>query len=219
MKPDFEIKKVKCYNVDCMEFMKDVPDNYYELAIVDPPYGIGMDKTHFTTKSSKTDANNYGNKKWDSAVPNDDYFIELKRISKHQIIWGVNYFNNLSGGRIVWDKDNGNSIHSDCELAYQSFTNSVRKVKIRWQGMLQQNMKEKEHRIHPTQKPVALYKWILTKYAKDGDKIIDTHGGSFSSACACLDMGYDIDICEIDKEYFDNAVERLKNNVQDYLEF
>ncbi len=217
MKPDYQIKNVKLYCRDNMEFMKQVPDNYYNLAIVDPEYGIGMDGGKIGGDNAG-EAKKYTKKEWDSKIPDDFYFAELKRISKHQIIWGVNYFKNLQGGRIVWNKDNTGNF-SDCELAYQSFTTSVRMVKIRWNGMLQQNMKEKETRIHPTQKPVSLYKWILQKYAKPGDKIFDSHGGSFSSACACLDMGFDFDGCEIDREYFDNAVERLKNNVQEYLDF
>ena len=217
MKPDYQIKNVKLYCCDNMEFMEQVPDNYYNLAIVDPEYGIGMDGGKIGGDNAG-EAKKYTKKEWDSKIPDDFYFAELKRISKHQIIWGVNYFKNLQGGRIVWNKDNTGNF-SDCELAYQSFTTSVRMVKIRWNGMLQQNMKEKETRIHPTQKPVSLYKWILQKYAKPGDKIFDSHGGSFSSACACLDMGFDFDGCEIDREYFDNAVERLKNNVQEYLDF
>lgn len=225
MKPDFQIKKVKLYNCDNKDFMREIPDNFYDLAIVDPPYGIGASNSNFIRKGKQTgkskcvSGEKYTPKQWDNAVPNDDFFNELKRVSKNQIIWGVNYFNNLSGGRIVWDKDNGENLYSDCELAYQSITNGIRKVKIRWHGMLQQNMMEKEKRIHPTQKPVGLYKWCLTKYAKTGNKIIDTHGGSCSIGCACLDMDFDIDICEIDKEYFDKAVMRLKNNVQDYFAF
>jgi len=225
MKPDFEIKKVKCYNVDCMAFMKEVPDNYYELAIVDPPYGINADKKNSdnTKKSSKsaTESKYYGNQNWDNNVPTEKYFIELMRVSKHQIIWGVNYYPYpmLTGGRLYWHKNVSMPTYSDGELAYCSLINKLTYIELTWHGMIQNNMAEKEQRIHPTQKPVQLYKWILNTYAKQGDKIIDTHGGSFSSACACLDMGFDIDICEIDKEYFNDAVNRLKNNVQEYLEF
>ena len=219
MKPDFEIKKVKCYNVDCMEFMKIIPDNFYELAIVDPPYGIGAGSNNFKNGTSKGNTIGYREIDWDSIIPDKSYFTELKRISKHQIIWGGNYFAHLlepSRGWIVWDKGTGKNSYADGELAYTSFDKVLKIIKKTWVGA---NAKDTVVRIHPTQKPVALYKWTLTKYAKFGDKILDTHGGSFSSACACLDMGFDIDICEIDKEYFDNAVNRLKNNVQEYLEF
>ena len=216
IQPDFELKTVRLFNIDCMLFMKEIPDNYYELAIVDPPY---MNVFSIPASNNCSEVKRNYNLKTLNEQPKDEYFIELKRISKNQIVWGVNYYKFYLGcGRIVWDKDN-TGVYSDCELAYHSFSNVTRKFKYRWNGMLQQNMKEKESRIHPTQKPRDLYKWILTKYAKPTDKIFDSHGGSFSSACACLDMGFEFDGCEIDKEYFDNAVERLKNNVQDYFEF
>ena len=138
-------------------------------------------------------------------------------MSKNQIIWGANHFieripNANSSCWIVWDKDNGESDFADCELAYCSFKTSVRKVKIRWNGLLQQDMKNKETRIHPTQKPVALYKWILNKYAKQGDKILDTHLGSGSIAIACHDLEYDLTACELDKEYYDAAIKRINNH-------
>ena len=134
---------------DCQELMKHIGDKEYELACVDPPYGIGASNKNFirlgkqTGKSKYVSGINYKPKKWDETIPNDKYFFELKRISQNQIIWGVNNFNNLIGGRIVWDKDNSDNKYSDCELAYQSFTKGIRKVKIRWHGMLQENMKEK----------------------------------------------------------------------------
>ncbi len=124
-----------------------------------------------------------------------------------------NYFvENLTNSScwVVWDKDNGDSIHADCELAWTSFKTSVRKIKWLWHGMRQQNMKNKETRIHPTQKPIQLYRWILQNYAKAGDTILDTHGGSMSSAIACHMEGFELDICELDKEYFDAAVNRFK---------
>ena len=225
MQPDFELKTVRLFNCDCMAFMKDIPDNYYELAIVDPPYGIGADKKNSNnskkSKKSATESKFYGNQKWDSNVPTIKYFNELLRVSKNQIVWGVNYYpySMLVGGRLYWDKNVTMPTYSDGELAYCSLINKIASIELTWHGMLQQNMKEKENRIHPTQKPVQLYKWLLTNYANKGDKIFDSHGGSFSSACACLDMGFEFDGCEIDKEYFDNAVNRLKNNVQEYMEF
>jgi len=241
--PDFSIKNVRLYNIDCMAFMKDIPDNYYELAIVDPEYGIGADKP--STKPNICKQKNgkilavrspvYKHKDWDCQPADNKYFDELIRISQNQIIWGVNYYDyKLIGGRIIWDKLNGESDQFDCEIAYCSLNNRTDIIRYLWAGMFQGLCASKkiseaniqqgnkilnEKRIHPTQKPVALYKWLLTNYAKSGDKIIDTHGGSFSSACACLDLGFEFDGCEIDQEYFQNAVERLKNNVQEYFEF
>jgi len=205
---------VNFFNIDCMEFMKSKPDKCYDLAIVDPPYGIGMDSTHFKTKSSNAKPTDYGKKDWDNAIPNKEYFNELLRVSKHQIVWGGNYFvENLTNSScwVVWDKDNGDSIHADCELAWTSFKTAVKKVKWLWHGMRQQNVKNKEKRIHPTQKPIALYRWLLHNYAKPNDKILDTHGGSMSIAIACDMEGFDLDICEIDKDYFNAGVKRFEN--------
>lgn len=205
---------INFYNVDCMEFMKTIPDKYYDLAIVDPPYGIGEDgsKNHSRGKCAK--AKNYkafaGN---DLCAPSIEYFNELRRISKNQIIFGANHFISKipidSSCWFIWDKDNGESDFADCELAWTSFNTAVRRLKYRWAGMLQQNMKNKEFRIHPTQKPVDVYRWLLKNYAKPGDKIFDSHGGSMSIAIACDMEGFDLDICELDKEYFDSAVQRF----------
>jgi len=209
------MSNINFYNVDCNEFMRKTPDKYYDLAIVDPPYGIGEDgsKNHSRGKCAK--AKNYkafaGN---DLCAPNIEYFNELIRISKNQIIFGANHFISKipidSSCWIIWDKDNTGDF-ADCELAWTSFNTAVRKFKFRWNGMLQQNMKNKEYRIHPTQKPVDLYRWILKNYAKQGDKIFDYHGGSFSSAIACDTEGFDLDICELDKDYFNTAVQRFNN--------
>ena len=203
--------RIRFYNCDCMELMSS--GKVWDLAVVDPPYGIGMDKTHFKTKSSNSKPTDYNAKDWDRAIPNKEYFAELMRVSKNQIIWGGNYFvENLTNSScwVVWDKDNGDSIHADCELAWTSFKTGVRKIKWLWHGMRQQNMKNKETRIHPTQKPIALYRWIFKNYAKPTDHILDTHGGSMSSAIACHMEGFELDICELDKEYFDAAVNRFK---------
>ena len=198
--------------MDCMEGMKQFPDKYFELAIVDPPYGIKMDGGKIGGDNLGT-AKNYTKKNWDSSAPEQEYFNELKRVSKNQIIWGANHFINKipfdSPCWIVWDKDNTGNF-ADCELAYTSFPTAVRIFRYRWNGMLQENMKNKEHRIHPTQKPVELYQWLLTKYAKKGDKILDTHVGSASSLIACHEFGFDYVGFELDKEYFNKATERLK---------
>jgi len=219
----YRLPFLSLFHADCMEIMKQYPDKYFDLAIVDPPYGIGMDKTHFKTKSSNSKPTDYNAKDWDSAIPNKEYFAELMRVSKNQIIWGGNYFvENLTNSScwVVWDKDNGDSIHADCELAWTSFKTGVRKIKWLWHGMRQQNMKNKEQRIHPTQKPVALYRWLLQNYAKPGDKIIDTHFGSGSIALAVdkanrLDkMNLHLTACEIDKEYIDKAIKRISESIK-----
>ena len=207
--------KIELHNVDCLPFMKQCEDKQFDLAIVDPPYGIGMDKTHFKTKSSNAKPTEYGKKDWDNAIPSKEYFNELLRVSKNQIVWGGNYFvENLTNSScwVVWDKDNGDSIHADCELAWTSYNTGVRKVKYLWHGMRQQNMKNKEKRIHPTQKPKALYEWLLMNYAKTGNKIIDTHLGSGSIALACYDLKFDLVGIEIDSEYFQKASKRLEQH-------
>jgi len=163
--------------------MQRYPDKYFDLAVVDPPYGIGADIKNSTGKKqslkSATNSKNYGSTNWDSDIPTKEYFEELFRISKDQIIWGVNYypFDFLSGGRIYWDKCVSMPTYSDGELAYCSLLNSIKSVKIAWHGMIQQNMKEKEIRIHPTQKPVALYDWIYSKFLMGGGIVLDTHLG------------------------------------------
>ena len=205
-------------NEDNMELMARYPDNYFDLAIVDPPYGIGAGadaRQGIKFNKSATKRKNYGVKDWDKNTPSIEYFKEVIRVSKEQIIWGVNYYtiDLLAGGRIFWDKDTAEDYtNSDGELAFCSKINSVKKVKIRWNGMLQYDMKNKETRIHPTQKPVALYKWLLDKYAKQGDKILDTHLGSGSIAIACHDYGFDLTACELDKEYFDKTMQRINNH-------
>ena len=209
--------KINLHHTDCMDFMRDIPDGYYELAIVDPPYGIGEDGGDKKRGTKNIPSKIYTKKNWDSSVPPAEYFIELIRVSQNVIIWGANHFienipNANSSCWVVWDKDNTGDF-ADCELAWTSFKTAVRMFTFRWNGMLQGDMKNKENRIHPTQKPVALYKWILDKYAKPNDKILDTHGGSMSIAIACHDYGFDLDLCELDKEYFDKGVQRVKNHV------
>ena len=202
------------YNMDCMDGMKEFPDKYFDLAIVDVPYGIGEngDKNHTRTKLAK--AKDYkafsGN---DLRPPDRDYFEELFRVSKNQIIWGANHFIHLipydSSCWIVWDKDNGENDFADCELAWTSFDSAVRRFKYRWSGMLQEDMKNKEYRIHPTQKPVALYEWILSRYANDGDIILDTHVGSASSLIACYNTNHKFVGFELDEHYYELSKKRL----------
>lgn len=208
--------KISIYNCDCMELLKQTPDNYYGLSLVDPPYGIGEDGAKNHSRGKATKPTMYKAKSWDSSIPDAEYFKELKRVSRNQIIWGANHFiENIpkanSSCWIVWDKDNTGDF-ADCELAYASFNSAVRKFKFRWNGMLQEDMANKEVRIHPTQKPVLLYKWLLSKYAKPNDKILDTHLGSMSIAVACHDMGFELTGCELDKDYYEQGFARVKKH-------
>lgn len=197
-------------NIDCMEYMATLPDKAFDLAIVDPLYGgndaIGLKdcKTNGKQATSRTEYKLFKN-----VAPNQEYFDELKRVSKKQIIWGVNFYDvkGLTGGRIVWDKHG--TAFGRAEEAYYSDSKSVEIFEYTWNGMLQGNMANKESRIHPTQKPVALYEWLLTNYAKDGDRILDTHLGSGSSRIAAYNLGFDFVGCEIDKDYFDKQEERF----------
>lgn len=207
--------KITITNEDNMELMKRYPDNYFELAIVDPPYGgndaIGL-KDNKKKGKQATKRTNY--KVFDNVAPSVEYFDELKRVSKNQIIWGVNFYKNydLTGGRLCWDKKG--TAFGRAELAYLSMSKSVNICEIVWNGMLQYDMKNKETRIHPTQKPVKLYEWLLDNYAKEGDKILDTHLGSGSIAIACHNRKFELTACELDKEYFDNAIKRIENHTK-----
>lgn len=213
--------KITITNEDCMELLKRTPDNFYDLAICDPPYGIGEDKTKRPSRG-KTYTKPHTSKDWDSEIPNDEYFKELFRISKNQIIWGGNYFiekiNKNSSCWLVWNKKTAGN-NADCELAWSSFKTAVRRFDFMWEGFWQENMKDKEKRIHPTQKPVQLYKWILKNYAQYGFKILDTHLGSGSHAIAIEEMNsfekmnLTLTACELDKEYYDKAIQRIQNHV------
>ena len=225
------IGKATIYNIDCMELLKATPDKFYDLAIVDPPYGIGESGKSNASRGSAAGANKFKGtrnttgagiastkfieKDWDSSAPDYEYFNELVRVSKNQIIWGANHFADRlpcpkSPCWIVWDKVNGETDFADSELAYTSFKTAVRNFKFQWNGMLQGDMKNKEQRIHPTQKPVKLYEWLLTKYAKQGDKILDTHCGSGSIAIACNNLGFELTACELDKDYYEASIKRIK---------
>ena len=190
-----------------MELMARYPDKYFDLAIVDPPYGIGRDGSLKTTsKHGGRKAHSF--KGWDKKTPDEKYFQELFRVSKNQIVWGANYFTKFlpkSMGWVFWDK--GQRIcNSDGELAFTSFEVALRVVEYNRVELL------KEGTIHPTQKPIVLYKWLLEKYAKQGDKILDTHLGSGSIAIACHDYGFDLTACELDKEYFKKAMQRINDH-------
>lgn len=206
------IDKTRVYNCDCLPKMREFPDKYFDLAIVDAPYGIGEDGRNNHTRGLLAKSKDYrSGSRYDNQPPNEIYFQELFRVSKNKIIWGANHYGYLgpSSCWIVWDKVNGETDFADCELAWTSFDTAVRQFTYKWQGMLQQNMKDKEVRIHPNQKPVNLYKWLLKNYAKEGDKILDTHLGSQSSRIAAFDMGFDFTGYELDKDYFDAGNKRF----------
>lgn len=206
------------YNMDCMVGMKQFPDKFFELAIVDPPYGICESGNKNYSRSKLAESKDYkGYIGFDKTPPDQSYFEELFRVSKNQIIFGANHFISRipydSSCWIVWDKENGLTDFADCELAWTSFKTAVRKFKYRWSGMLQEHMDNKEIRIHPNQKPILLYEWILEKYGKTGDKILDTHVGSASSLIACYRKGFEFVGFELDTHYFKLARERLQTEM------
>ena len=210
-------------NEDNMELMARYEDNHFDLAMVDPPYGIGLAKMTMglgnTPKASKAKNRKWKPKEWDSNTPNKEYFIELKRVSKNQIIWGGNYFDlGVCGKFIIWDKEIPKGLSfSDCEYAYTSFKGANKMFRY-------SAYKNKSEKFHPTQKPVKLYEWLLINYAKEGDKILDTHLGSGSIAIAVdkvnksEKMNLTLTACELDKDYFKKSIERIEENTkQDVL--
>lgn len=220
MKPISEV-----YQEDCLEGMKRFPDKFWDMAIVDPPYFKGVGKLgYFGERNSSINVKRgeYHIPNWDNMIPDENYLLELVRVSRHQIIWGINYFKFYhAAGRIIWDKVNGDSPFSDAEIASCSLIETVRMFRYMWNGMQQAkslseptvqqgNKALNEKRIHPTQKPVALYKWLLQNYAQPGFKILDTHMGSQSSRIAAYNMGFDYWGFEIDGEYFEKGNKRFK---------
>ena len=204
------------FNMDCMEYMKGLSDNHFNLSICDPPYFADYGKEIYPGAAISTTGlarNRFHSKHWE--VPEQEYFNEITRVSRNQIIWGYNYYSirNLGSGRIIWDKMNDSSSFSKCEIAYCSLHDSVQIFRFMWNGMLQGDMKNKEKRIHPTQKPTALYRFLLQNYAKPGDTIFDSHLGSASSRIAAYDLGFDFVGTELDKDYFDAAEERFQNHI------
>lgn len=207
----------KLYNMDCMDGMKQFPDKYFELAIVDPVYGDVSLGGYMFGKGGENKAKriNYNLSLWEQPKTDKTYFEQLFRVSKNQVIWGGNYFITSickdSQCWIVWDKKHPDGVHfADCELAWTSFNKATRIFRYMWNGMLQEKMGDsKELKIHPTQKPIDLYKWILQNYANEGDKILDTHVGSASSLIACKEMGFDYIGFELDEDYYNKANERM----------
>lgn len=201
---------IELYNADCMDLLRKMPDKAYDLAIVDPPYGIGIDgQKQSICKNPKHSRKHHDTKGWDK-LPPPIYFSELQRVSKNQIIWGANYFVPMldkgTKGWIVWFKGQTGLTMSDCELAYSSFDVPTRVVTINRAELIKQNT------FHPTEKPILLYKWLLHNYAKEGDRILDTHLGSGSIAIACHDLGFSLTGIELDKDYFDKAVHRIREH-------
>jgi site-specific DNA-methyltransferase (adenine-specific) len=215
--------KITVTNEDNLTLMARFPDKYFELAIVDPPYGIGADENAFKN-GVNCKANGFKEHKksnWDNAIPTKQYFDELKRVSKNQIIWGGNYFTEHLPpvmSWIIWDKMQYNFSFSHGEMAWNSFNTKLLIFKYArgnesgFAPKIPSGMKQGLN-IHPTQKPIALYKYCLENFANEGDKILDTHFGSGSIAIACHDYGFDLTACELDPEYFEKSVKRLKNHV------
>lgn len=199
------IKNATLLNVDCMNYMNTLPDKCFDLAIVDPPYGVGMDGNK-NWSGSKHEV-----KGWDKESPEHEYFNQLERISRDQIVWGANHFmDKIAKGSpcwIVWDKKNDGFSFADAELAWTSFNTAVRFFRFH-------RSEQTDNRIHPTQKPVKLYEWLLTNYAKSGQKILDTHGGSMSSVIAANNLGFEIVCCELDQDYYKAACERVSKHAQ-----
>lgn len=206
--------KITITNEDNMELMKRYPDNYFDLAIVDPPYGIGADKAQ-NNGGEKFGYKKYKDSDWDSEIPTAEYFKELFRVSKNQIVWGGNYMTEhlpASMGWIIWDKGQRGFSLADGEMAWTSFNKAMRIFEFSRAGCIKSNNTMTE-KFHPTAKPYELYKYCLDKYAKPNDKILDTHLGSGSIAIACHDYGFELTCCELDKEYYDKSIQRIKNHI------
>ena len=206
---------------DSLEIMKTYPDKYFDLVLTDPPYGIGESNEKNATRGNACKPTDYGYYDWDKTRIPKDYFDEMFRISNHQVIFGGNYYIDYlkpTSCFIVWDKDNTGDF-ADCELAWTSFNTAVRKFKYRWNGMLQENMARKEKRVHPTQKPVALFRWIIEKYSKPGDKIIDPFLGSGTMLKACKGSGRHGVGIEINNSYEQHIRKRIEIDVPELTSF
>lgn len=206
-------------NADCLDILQQLPDKCIDLVLTDPPYGIGVNKKSVILdgtiqgKGFGARRSNFAKKDWDDAIPQKEIFDEIFRVSKNQILWGGNYFAEYlynSSCWIVWNKDNGTNDFADCEIAYTSFKSAVRMFEYRWNGCLQGNMKEKEIRIHPTQKPLPLFQWCLQNYSKEGDLVLDCFSGSGTTAVACHNLHRRFICIEKDPEYWAASVKRLE---------
>lgn len=201
-------------NADCLDILRELPDKCIDLVLTDPPYGIGEAAGKNKSRGNKAIAKDYGNKDWDKSIPEKEIFNEILRVSKHQIIFGGNYFVEYlhnSPCWLVWDKNNGANDFADCELAWTNFKSAVRKYLWTWNGMLQHDMKNKDVRIHPTQKPLKLFEMILSDYSNENDLILDCFSGSGTTAIACHNLKRRFICIERDTDYYNASVERLKD--------
>lgn len=220
---EYKAVGIRLYQMDCMDMLRQIPDKYYSLAIVDPPYGIGAgsrkgrhSKGQFAERFEKE---KYKTSDWDNSAPGENYWEELFRVSRNQIVWGGNYFTEIlpiSRGWIFWDKKPIVPNYSDGELAWTSFDKVLKRIEILWNGKIRNAIERGYISIHPTQKPIELYHFCLENYASSGDKILDTHGGSMSIAIACYDLGFDLDLCELDPDYFKAGQARLDAHIAKY---
>lgn len=203
--PTFTAEGVTVHHEDCMEFMRTLPDAAFDLAIVDPPYGIGISKNPVRQSHDP--------KSWDNAIPKNEYFVEVRRVSRHQIIWGGNYFPlPPSQGFVVWDKVQPENFSlAMCEYAWSSFQSPAK--------IFRRSVLAEKNKIHPTQKPVELYAWLLSTFAERGNRILDTHLGSGSIAIACREFGCSLTATEIDADYFTTETARIANAFQQPLLF
>ena len=200
-------------NADCLDILRELPDKSIDLVLTDPPYGIGEAKKNNASRSKLAIAKDYGKKYWDDRIPQKEIFDEIFRVSKNQIIFGGNYFVEYlhnSSCWLVWDKNNSGNF-ADCELAWTNFKSAVRKYRWTWNGMLQHDMKNKDVRIHPTQKPLKLFEMILNDYSKENDLILDCFSGSGTTAVACHNLKRRFICIEKDEDYYNASVERLKD--------
>lgn len=209
----------KIYNADCLDILRELPDKSIDLVLTDPPYGINVynsvykNRGEYRSKNSKARNGNYKPCEWDKDIPCKDIFEHIFRVSKHQVIFGGNYFIEYlhnSPCWLVWDKNNGTNDFADCELAWTNFKSAVRKYLWTWNGMLQHNMKNKDVRIHPTQKPLKLFEMILNDYSNENDLILDCFSGSGTTAIACHNLKRNFICIERDTDYYNASVERLK---------
>lgn len=208
------MEKNKIIHWDSLEYMRTLPDKCIDLVLTDPPYWIWESGKSNHSRGKLAKAKQYKDFWWDNFIPSKEYFDEIKRISKNAIIWGWNYFIEYldnSSCWIVWDKDNWDTDFADCELAWTNFSSAVRKKKFKWQGMLQESMKNKEVRHHPTQKPKELFKWCLENYSKPWDIILDCFAWSGTTAVACIETGRNYIVIEKEKDYIDIIHKRVKN--------
>jgi site-specific DNA-methyltransferase (adenine-specific) len=206
---------IRMYNCDCMELLNS--GKRWDLAIVDPPYGIGDFRDAGNTRIGQTYVRDkYKEVEWNESPPSKDYFDALYKCTENRIIWGCQYYVGMikDVGRIVHDKDVSMTTISQADIASCSMQKRVSVYKYTWHGFRRGNSEKYDsERIHPCEKPVSLYKWLLKNYGKDGDVILDTYGGSMSLAIACWDLGFDLDICELDTDYFNDAVKRFENHI------